>query len=105
MDEKKLAEAITKRAEELVNNRIRLFKENAINAARSISGSYLDTNDLAACFLALSKQLTGENKGGGYPKKLWDLAEAEVRDTLFNAFDPLQKVLKSKGGMDEGGPA
>lgn len=105
MDDKKLAEAITKRARDLVDQRIRVFRETTIIAARNLSNTHLDNVTLAACLLALSKQISGDDARGGYPARLWEYAETEVRDSLFGAFDPLQKVLKAKGESGAGGPS
>lgn len=104
MTEKQFKQAVTKRAEDLVQHRLMMFKAACERAAieQKLIWHAGGEKELGALLIAYGYSLFG--KKCGYPKRLWEEAEKQVLQDVLNVMDPLQRAINAKGGFAEGEP-
>jgi hypothetical protein len=111
MTGEKFAEIVTKRANERVQEKIKIFEQIIEKAFKSLTGSasLYDTHDLedarsdTANRIILTKMLV---EGGieflnDWPKLLWIKEEEKVTIELLSMMDEMQKALLSPGPKED----
>jgi|WetSurMetagenome_2_1015567.scaffolds.fasta_scaffold1985098_1 hypothetical protein len=100
MNQEKFVKAVTDRANERVQQRIKQLISSIDGALRIFGDNrygYCTDGEAGREIITILANRKADRR---WPKELWQLEEGKVQKEIFDMFDPLQKALNAPGPQE-----